>query len=103
MKYIIVTILMFAVFTNCTNKPQTAIEDTPNKYVNAFTGTSGEGKTYPGAVLPFGMVQLSPDNGSFKVVVRPEEKRIKKNCMSVKNHKYVKRVILNLFQNHIIL
>ena len=63
MRYILVTILLFAVFTNCTNKSQTAIEDTPNKYVNAFTGTSGEGKTYPGAVLPFGMVQLSPDNG----------------------------------------
>ncbi|MEP5338144.1 MAG: GH92 family glycosyl hydrolase [Algibacter sp.] len=32
-------------------------------YVNTFTGTDGPGNTYPGAVLPFGMVQLSPDNG----------------------------------------
>ncbi|MEI6865330.1 GH92 family glycosyl hydrolase [Flavicella sp.] len=32
-------------------------------YVNNFTGTDGPGNTYPGAVLPFGMVQLSPDNG----------------------------------------
>ncbi|WP_132217959.1 GH92 family glycosyl hydrolase [Mariniflexile fucanivorans] len=32
-------------------------------YVNTFTGTDGPGNTYPGAVLPFGMAQLSPDNG----------------------------------------
>ncbi|NWP89542.1 alpha-mannosidase, partial [Escherichia coli] len=26
-----------------------------------FIGTGGDGHTYPGATLPFGMVQLSPD------------------------------------------
>src|SRR5436190_3677381 len=31
------------------------------RYVNPFIGTSGHGHTYPGATLPFGMVQLSPD------------------------------------------
>ncbi|MFN8251549.1 MAG: GH92 family glycosyl hydrolase [Ferruginibacter sp.] len=30
-------------------------------YVNPFIGTGGHGHTYPGAVLPHGMVQLSPD------------------------------------------
>lgn len=30
-------------------------------YVAPFIGTGGHGHTYPGAVLPFGMVQLSPD------------------------------------------
>jgi predicted alpha-1,2-mannosidase len=29
--------------------------------VNPFIGTGGHGHTYPGASLPFGMVQLSPD------------------------------------------
>jgi len=33
-------------------------------YVNPFIGTGGHGHTYPGATLPFGMVQLSPDNGT---------------------------------------
>lgn len=33
------------------------------KYVNPFIGTVFEGHVYPGATLPFGMVQLSPDNG----------------------------------------
>ena len=30
-------------------------------YVNAFIGTGGHGHTYPGATMPFGMMQLSPD------------------------------------------
>ena len=30
-------------------------------YVNAFIGTDGHGHTYPGATMPFGMMQLSPD------------------------------------------
>ena len=30
-------------------------------YVNPFIGTGGHGHTYPGASLPFGMVQVSPD------------------------------------------
>lgn len=30
-------------------------------YVNPFVGTGGHGHTFPGATLPFGMVQLSPD------------------------------------------
>ncbi len=34
-----------------------------NQYVNPFIGTAEHGHTYPGAQVPFGMVQLSPDNG----------------------------------------
>jgi predicted alpha-1,2-mannosidase len=30
-------------------------------YVNPFIGTGGHGHTFPGATVPFGMVQLSPD------------------------------------------
>ena len=32
-----------------------------SKIVNPFIGTGGHGHTFPGAVAPFGMVQLSPD------------------------------------------
>ena len=32
----------------------------PASFVNPFTGTDAHGHTYPGATLPFGMVQLSP-------------------------------------------
>jgi putative alpha-1,2-mannosidase len=31
--------------------------------VDPFIGTGGHGHTYPGATVPFGMVQVGPDNG----------------------------------------
>lgn len=31
------------------------------QYVNVFIGTGGHGHTYPGAVVPFGAIQPSPD------------------------------------------
>ncbi|MBC7890109.1 MAG: glycoside hydrolase family 92 protein [Ferruginibacter sp.] len=34
------------------------------KFVDVFSGTGGHGHVYPGATVPFGMVQLSPDNGN---------------------------------------
>lgn len=40
----------------------------PADFVDPFIGTGGDGHTYPGATVPFGMVQLSPDTDvrSFK-------------------------------------
>lgn len=38
---------------------QKKVDNTPS--VNVFLGTGGHGHTYPGAAVPFGMVQLSPD------------------------------------------
>jgi predicted alpha-1,2-mannosidase len=32
------------------------------QYVNPMIGTGGHGHTFPGAIVPFGMVQLSPDS-----------------------------------------
>ena len=32
-----------------------------SQYVNPFVGTAEHGHTYPGAILPFGAIQLSPD------------------------------------------
>ncbi|OIQ38031.1 MAG: alpha-mannosidase [Bacteroidetes bacterium MedPE-SWsnd-G1] len=37
---------------------------TPTDFVNPLIGTGGHGHTYPGATVPFGMIQLSPDNGT---------------------------------------
>ncbi|MBK8654459.1 MAG: GH92 family glycosyl hydrolase [Haliscomenobacter sp.] len=34
------------------------------RYVDPFMGTAAHGHVYPGATVPFGMVQLSPDNGT---------------------------------------
>lgn len=39
-----------------------AHSDDRTHYANPFVGTDFTGNTYPGAQMPFGMVQLSPDN-----------------------------------------
>jgi predicted alpha-1,2-mannosidase len=48
-------------------KPKNEIKSTPQinltKFVDPFIGTGGHGHTYPGATVPFGMLQVSPDNG----------------------------------------
>ncbi|MGO2746188.1 GH92 family glycosyl hydrolase [Microbacterium sp.] len=38
-------------------------EESLTALVNPFIGTQDDGNTYPGASVPFGMVQFSPDNG----------------------------------------
>lgn len=43
---------------------QANAQKTEREYVNHFIGTGAHGHTYPGATTPFGMVQLSPDNGT---------------------------------------
>jgi predicted alpha-1,2-mannosidase len=59
-KLITITILTFNCSENITidlaKKDQALIS-----YVNPFIGTGGHGHTYPGATMPFGMMQLSPD------------------------------------------
>ncbi|MBT3303337.1 MAG: glycoside hydrolase family 92 protein, partial [Bacteroidetes bacterium] len=55
--YLVVIVSMLALFlSSCSNKNQVLTD-----YVDPFIGTGGHGHTYPGATLPFGMVQLSPD------------------------------------------
>ena len=50
--------------TSCKNKPIVIPAKKDQQlvsYVNPFIGTGGHGHTYPGATMPFGMMQLSPD------------------------------------------
>jgi len=55
---------MLLLFFSCdtVEKTQIAQKDKSRiSYVNPFIGTGGHGHTYPGATMPFGMMQLSPD------------------------------------------
>src|ERR1700712_5784079 len=52
---------LFSIVTSTVFAQQNDVDYT--KYVDPFIGTGGHGHTYPGATVPFGMVQLSPDNG----------------------------------------
>jgi predicted alpha-1,2-mannosidase len=45
-------------------KPQKPLTPQLTQWVDVFLGTGGHGHTFPGATLPFGMVQLSPDTGT---------------------------------------
>ena len=47
----------------CTSTPSSCSSSDYTQLVNPFIGTDFTGNTYPGAQAPFGMVQLSPDNG----------------------------------------
>lgn len=49
--------------TACNSSNEAVSEVDYTHFVNPFIGTDFTGNTYPGAQAPFGMVQLSPDNG----------------------------------------
>ncbi len=58
--FILFGLIVFLI--SCNKKVTPAQKDRPLiTYVNPFIGTGGHGHTYPGAALPFGMIQLSPD------------------------------------------
>ena len=63
---ILLSILAFVMACQGKNDPVVQ-KDVPQKalvsYVDPFIGTGAHGHTFPGAALPFGMVQLSPDTG----------------------------------------
>ena len=57
-------VLFLFSFSACVSQqPDTKSKCYATEYVNPFIGTDFTGNTYPGAQAPFGMVQLSPDNG----------------------------------------
>ena len=56
MKYLKASMLLCLIYCNSHAQQLTS-------YVDPFLGTGGHGHVYPGATVPFGMVQLSPDNG----------------------------------------
>lgn len=64
MRHLLVAIALIS--TVSTAAAQTA--EGPLTQVNPFIGTGGEGHTFPGAVAPFGMVQLSPDTDTTCVI-----------------------------------
>jgi predicted alpha-1,2-mannosidase len=64
MKQILTYFSIFLLILSCQENSETlpAKKDKPLiSYVNPFIGTGGHGHTYPGATMPFGMMQLSPD------------------------------------------
>ena len=55
--------LCLVLMVSCADKEKLASQPDLLEYVNPFIGTGDQGHTFPGATVPFGMVQLSPDTG----------------------------------------
>ncbi|MFH1764272.1 MAG: GH92 family glycosyl hydrolase [Gemmatimonadota bacterium] len=55
----------------CTAPPDMDLVTDPASYVDPFIGTANGGNTFPGAVLPFGMVQFSPETTRGDATRRP--------------------------------
>ena len=53
--------LLLLCLAACSTEPKTDYVADPANYVDPFIGTGGHGHTFPGATVPFGMVQFSPD------------------------------------------
>lgn len=50
---------------SCQSNRQENTETDYTQYVNPFIGTQENGHTFPGACMPFGMVQASPETGAI--------------------------------------
>ncbi|PYT02182.1 MAG: alpha-mannosidase, partial [Acidobacteria bacterium] len=50
--------------TSTANGAAASVESELTRLVDPFVGTDNDGNTFPGATVPFGMVQLSPDTTS---------------------------------------
>lgn len=63
------SLFLFCTFFSCSPEGSTTdpgVENEENRlaYVDPFIGTAAHGHVYPGATVPFGAVQMSPDNGT---------------------------------------
>ncbi|WP_235841684.1 GH92 family glycosyl hydrolase [Confluentibacter sediminis] len=65
MKNFLPLILFIVLISSCKERaPENKeLKEYVTKFVDPFIGAGGHGHTYPGATVPFGMVQVSPDNG----------------------------------------
>ena len=60
--YAILVLLLLFLSCDANSKATNSKKDKKRiAYVNPFIGTGGHGHTFPGATMPFGMMQLSPD------------------------------------------
>ncbi|MDO5570110.1 MAG: GH92 family glycosyl hydrolase [Bacteroidales bacterium] len=56
--------LLAASFSACQNQDNKELKDKNyTQFVNPFIGAADNGHTFPGACVPFGMIQTSPDTG----------------------------------------
>ncbi|MDQ1098714.1 putative alpha-1,2-mannosidase [Chryseobacterium camelliae] len=63
-------IYFFLIFINLISNYKAQQSEKPVRYVNPLIGTEKMGHTYPGATVPFGAVQLSPETDTLSYAVK---------------------------------
>lgn len=65
LQYVTLALMLTACVTKNDKAASPAVaDDDLTQYVDPFIGTGGHGHTYPGVSMPFGMLQVSPNNGN---------------------------------------
>ncbi|HMQ46851.1 MAG TPA: GH92 family glycosyl hydrolase [Saprospiraceae bacterium] len=63
--YTLSLLALICLLLGCADAPSNTSQDENRLvYVDPFIGTAAHGHVYPGATVPFGAVQVSPDNGT---------------------------------------
>ena len=57
-RLLLLLLCFIGLLTSCQREKETRVTD----FVDPFIGTAGQGHCFPGATVPFGGIQLSPDN-----------------------------------------
>ena len=85
-RLLLLLLCFIGLLTSCQREKETRVTD----FVDPFIGTAGQGHCFPGATVPFGGIQLSPDNprsgwewcSGYHYSDRPALKREKKRSIS---------------------
>lgn len=105
---ILFTVIIFAVLIGCNDKTSETNSDNESitttnmqdlaKYVDPMIGTAKMGHTYPGATVPFGSVQLSPDTDTVPYAVDGKYNRdVYKYCAG---YQYADSTIVGFSHTH---
>ncbi len=90
--------LLLIVFLGVTILSKGQIQGNYNQYVNPFVGTKNMGHTYPGATVPFGMVQLSPETDTIQYELNGKYNRdVYKYCSG---YQYIDSTIVGFSHTH---
>ena len=101
MMTLIVNLLITAALTVSAAGPDAGVPflKDPASYVDPFIGTAGMGHTFPGACVPFGAIQLSPDTDTIPHNVGGKyQKRVYDHCAG---YRYEDPTIVGFSHRHL--
>jgi putative alpha-1,2-mannosidase len=97
MRFLSLILFLFSSFSLAAQKPERHTQN-PIQWVNPFIGTERMGHTFPGATVPFGSVQLSPDTDTISYAI--DEKYNKKVYEYCAGYQYTDKTIVGFSHTH---